>query len=216
MTSGASDTALLLQRWHRGDREALNALLERNLPWLGTYVHRRLSPALRRRAETDDFIQAVVVQFLTYAPRFVVASRAQFRALLARVVENDLRDEQDRYATQRRTLAEHRPLSTDSVYVLGRRGERVRRPSEIAELREWEGWVRLAQEFITPNDRELIVSHEIDGVTFPQLASRLGISEDAARMRFNRALKRLAQTVELLQAGKIARALKSTGAKDEA
>ncbi|MCK5940757.1 MAG: hypothetical protein KAI24_02210 [Planctomycetes bacterium] len=95
MTSDPEQTAQLLERWHGGDRGALDELLRRNLDWVKGYVRRRLGGQLRKKEETVDVVQDAGVDILTYGPRFVVPDRDRFRALLGRMVENNLRDRRD-------------------------------------------------------------------------------------------------------------------------
>src|SRR5262245_11241046 len=155
MNPEESPTTVLLRRWHAGDEDAVRELLERHLPWIRAHVQRRLGPALRRAGETGDYVQEALLEFLRYGPRFVVSEDHRLRGLLARIVENVLRDEHDRYAARRRARARERPLPSDSVLDLDAACDPVTRPSEVAERREWEAWVRLALELLDPEDREV-------------------------------------------------------------
>ncbi len=199
----STDTAQLLERWHAGDRSALDILLERDLPWIREQVRRRLGPLLRARAETDDYLDEAVVDVLRYAPRFLISDRAQFRALLARIVENTLRDESDRWHACRRALHRERPLPGDSALTLHAAAGAPPRPSEVAQKEEWEGWVRLGLEFLDTDDRQVILMRNWDDLPFAEIAARLAVSEDAARMRFHRAVAHLAARVTDLRAGRL-------------
>jgi RNA polymerase sigma-70 factor (ECF subfamily) len=198
------DTVQLLRRWHGGDRKALDALLERDLPWIRERVRRRLGPLLKAKGETEDFVQDAVLEVLRYAPPFVLGDRAQFRALLARIAENVLRDRHDRYAALRRALHRERPLPAGADLDLGPPCDSSLRPSRMAERGEWERWVRLGLELLDPDERELVLLREWDGLRFPEIGARLGVSEDAARMRFHRALAHLADRILRLRSGRVA------------
>jgi len=195
-------TTQLLRKWQEGDRAALDSLLVRDLPWIQERVRRRLGPLLRARAETDDFVQEAVAEVLRYAPRFTISDRSHFRALLARIVENVLRDQHDRFRAYRRALHRERPLPPDTELSLDAPRGSVERPSEAAERSEWEAWVRLALELVDPEDRLAILMRNWDGLSFVEMGKRLEISEDAARMRFHRALARLAEEVHRLRSGR--------------
>jgi DNA-directed RNA polymerase specialized sigma24 family protein len=52
-----------------------------------------------------------------------------------------------------------------------------------------------------------------DGLSFGDVGERLGIAEDAARMRFQRALGRLARLVQRLRAGELQKVLAEGGAR---
>ena len=70
MQDRPSETRLLLGRWHGGDRSALDALLERDLPWIRQHVRRRLGANLRARMDSADVVQEAMVEFLRHAPPF--------------------------------------------------------------------------------------------------------------------------------------------------
>lgn len=194
-------TEVLLQRWHAGERRALDELIGRDLEWIRARVRARLGNALRLRGETQDYVHDALIEVLRYGPRFVTANRAQFRSLLARIVENVLRDKNDHHAAQRRDLARERPLPTDSVLQLCGGSSPVTRPSEAAMRAEREAWVRLALELLEPDDRKVILLRQHDGLSFAEVGARLGVSENTARMRFQRALPRLAHRAESLAQG---------------
>src|ERR1041385_3859003 len=151
-----SETVLLLRRWHAGDRGALDLLLERDLAWVRERVRRRLGPLLRAKAQTDDFVQDAVVEVLRYAPRFEVADRSQFRALLARIVENVLRDEHDRFSAKRRAIRRELPFPAGEE-DRGPADDSSLRPSRLAEREEWESCIRFALALLDQEDREVVL-----------------------------------------------------------
>jgi DNA-directed RNA polymerase specialized sigma24 family protein len=157
MDQADSRTMELLQRWHGGDREALDELIERDLPWIQQHVRRRLGPMLRARGETVDYVQDAMIEVLEYGPKFVSASQSRFRAMIARIVENTLRDQHDWFKAKRRAMSREQPLPSDSVlHIDGRHGE-ITRPSQNAVKAERESYVRLALELLEPDDRKVIM-----------------------------------------------------------
>jgi RNA polymerase sigma-70 factor (ECF subfamily) len=197
----ADSVAALLERWHAGDRAALDALLAQHLPWLRRYVQARLGPALRARGETVDFVQEAMVDLLRYAPQFVVGDADRFRGLLARIVENNLRDADDWFAAKRRALSRETALPNDSVLHLDPTASTVTRPSQHAERAESRNWILLALEFMDPEDRKVIVLRQWEELSFAEIGAQMGIGESGARMRFQRALPKLARAVEDLSRG---------------
>jgi len=194
-------TSQFLEQWHGGDRQALDALLERHLPWLLQQAHRKLSPLLRRKAETVDYVQDAMVQFLRFAPRFVVSNETAFRALLWKIVENTLLNKYDWYTARRREIARERPLPSDTILSLDPPRDSVRSPSRSAEYHEQEAWLRLGLEFLEPDDREVIVLRKWDNLKFAEIATRFGLSLSGARMKHNRALRKLGDIVWSLRSG---------------
>ena len=115
MTESPDETVVLLRRWHQGDQRALAVLVERELPWMRNYVHGRLGQLLRARGETDDYVQEAMLHVLRYGPRFVTDNRDAFRRLLARIVENSLRDMADWHAAERLAPRPERPVPPQSI-----------------------------------------------------------------------------------------------------
>ena len=208
-------TLELLRRWNGGDERALHELVERDLGWLQGYVRRRLGAVLRRAGETQDFVHDAMVDVLRYGPRFLVADRDQFRGLVARIVENTLRDRAEHLRAGKRDVLREQAFPSDSVVALDPSLRPVTRPSEAAALEETRAVTRLALELLEPDDRRLILLREYQGLTFADAAQKMGCSLKAAQMRWPRALARLARKIEELYRGELGRAL-AQAAQEEA
>ncbi len=206
MTPGDAPTGELLQRWYAGDKKALDDLLQQHLPWIRDQVHRRLGGALREKADTGDIVQDSILQFLKYGPRFLMTNGKQFRALLARIVENVLRDKHDFFMARRRQMAREQPLPTDTVLSLDPPMANVESPSAVMQRREEEAWIRMALELLAPEDRMIIIKRDWDRSSFKEVGDELHITEAAAQMRYHRALVRLTVKVGALRRGQIDRA----------
>lgn len=196
-------TPLLLERWHRGDETALADLVTLHLPWLGGHVERRLGRFLRQHGESGDYLNEAVADFLRYAPRFQVRDAAQFRSLLARVVENTLRDRNDWFRRKRRNLAQNAALPSESVLALDPALQRSTTPSRVADRAETRDWVRLGLELLDAEDRKIILDREYEDRSFVDIGHDIGLSANAVRMRWVRAVARLAEVLRELRAGRI-------------
>ena len=204
MTEDSNATIQLLGRWHAGASEALNELLERDLPWIRKKVHFRLGEGLRRKTESVDIVQDAMVEVLRYCPRFTMSSREQFRGLMAQIIENVLRGKHNWFEAQRRQLAREKPLPSDSVVNLDPPAEAsVATPSLEASRSEREARVRIAIELLDADDREVLVLRQWKGMSFSEIGELLELSEDAARMRFHRTLPKLAMKMRCLESGDI-------------
>ncbi len=195
-------TIQLLNRMHGGDREALGVLLQRNLPAIRAMVRGKLGAALRKKEQTEDIVQQTMVEFLRYGPRFTIENEVVFRALMGKIALNVLRGRADWYQALRRKAARERPLS-DSVIDLEPVDSSVPTPDSDLQRQERDGFVRLALELLEPEDRDVLVLREIEELPFSAIGEQLGISPDAAKMRYYRALPRLAETYRSLQCGGI-------------
>ncbi|MEQ8766944.1 MAG: RNA polymerase sigma factor [Planctomycetota bacterium] len=194
-------TRVLLSRWHRGDAGALDGLLARDLNWIQAHVRRRLGWKLRQKAETNDIIQEAVLEFLRYGPRFIISNRAHFRALLSQIVENVLRHQNRWFTRRRRDMGREESIPDESVLDLDGSGQD--RPSVVAQKNEQEQWLRLGLELLDPEDQKVLVLRNWDDRSFAEIGAELGIAEDAARMRYNRALPKLAYKIRDIREGRL-------------
>jgi RNA polymerase sigma-70 factor (ECF subfamily) len=199
MTDSVIEAQVLLV--HRGDAAALQQLVADHLPWIEAHVRRRLSGFVRRDGDTHDFVQEALVEVLRDGPRFVVGSPVGFRALLARIVENNLRDRARHLRRERRDVRRDRELPADSVLMLDAPARSITEPPAQAERQERAAWLRLALELLSPEDREVLRLREWEGLSFVEVGALLSLGEEAARKRYVRALPRLAQKLELLRRG---------------
>jgi len=151
--------------------------------------------------ESSDIVQDAALQCLQDAPRFVISEERQFRGLLAKIVENVLRDKNDWYAAKRREIARQKPLPSDTVLNLDQSIGTVTTPSQAAQQNEEEAWIRLGMEFLDPDAREVLTLRQWDGLSFAEIGISLGISEAAAWMCHSRAVGKLARTVGWLRRG---------------
>ncbi len=196
-----NDTTLYLSRWHGGDRSALEHLLKRDMPWIAAFVQKRLGPKLQQKADADDYLQDVLVEVLRYCPMFMVQGREQFRALIGRIAESVLCNHADYFSARRRDMDRESVLPRDSVLDLRSGTLTGTRPSQIAMRHEEEASLRIGLELLEPDDRRIVLLRDWDGVPYDKIGKEFGISEDAARMRHNRALERLLRRVEELGGG---------------
>lgn len=202
MGANVPNTTELLARWRTGDDAALHELLDQHLPWIREYVRQRLGPVLRAREEPNDVVQDALVEFLRYGPRFELQNEAHLRFLLARIAENVLRDKHDFHSRQRRQASrEVAGAPEDHENALGAALRPSEEPHVVVERRQWRAWVRLSLDLLDPADREVLVLRQWDGLEFAQIGERLSLSADAAKMRFHRAVPKLAERIEQLQRG---------------
>jgi len=170
-----------------------------HLSWVRVHVRKRLGPLLRRKAETNDIVQDAMVQFLRYGPSVLVSDSRHFRALIVKIVENSLRNKYDWFTARRRAISRENPLPPDTVLHLDPPHDSVDRPSQLAQRHEHEAWVRLGLELIDLEGSEIIILRQWDNLSYAAIGERLGISAEAARARYGRAVMRLAEEVGKLR-----------------
>jgi RNA polymerase sigma factor (sigma-70 family) len=196
-------TPLLLEQWHRGDDKALAALVALHLPWLRCHIEQRLGGFLRQNGEADDCLQDAMLDFLRDAPRFQVRDGVHFRGLLVRVVENTLRAKNDWFRARRADLGRNAALPTERVLALDPSLQRSATQSRDATKAEVRDWVRLGLELLQAEDRKIILAREYEDRSFIDIGAELGMSANAVRMRWVRAVARLAEVMQELRAGRL-------------
>jgi RNA polymerase sigma-70 factor (ECF subfamily) len=207
MYRGNTETMHSLRLWYRGDQIGLDTLIERHLPWIREQVRRRMGPILRQKADTADYVQDAMVEFLRYGPKVLISDENHFQALIIRIVENSLRQNYDWFTAKRRAISKERPLPSDTVLNLDRPNDAVKTPSAEAQRHEREAWIRLGMELLDPKDQEILILQKWENLSFVEIGKRLNLSTDAARMRHNRAVDRLTEKVQLLRSGDLPKVL---------
>jgi len=178
----------LLERAREGSSEALGALLARCGERLLSLIRLRLGPRLRERVEPRDVLQATLLKALEAFGRFEGRETASLMAWLARIAENEVRDQADFHGRQRRDAARQVPLEDAPESALVERARSL--TSRIALDQRMERLER-ALETLLPEQREVIVLRRLHEMSYPEIATRLGRSADACRMLFTRAMTAL-------------------------
>src|SRR4030095_5467615 len=94
-----------------------------------------------------------------------------------------------------------RAIPGSTILALEAASHRPETPSKTLERAEREEWVRLALQVVDEETRRVIVLHEWNGRTFTEIGAELEITEDAARMRYHRAVARLSRTLATIPRG---------------
>lgn len=187
MTPPSTD---LLDRARRGDGEAVEALVGRLGPRLLGLVRLRLGRSLRRRVESRDVVQEVLLKAWTGLDRFEGDGSSTLMGWLGRIAENEIRDlaafhgRHRRDAKQEVALPEREALGKDL---------RDRARSVTSRLVWSERAERLEQAFeeLEEEPREVVVLRRFEELSYPEIGERLGKSADACRMMYARAMARV-------------------------
>lgn len=169
-------------------------LVQENLGWAVEYVRRRLQPEMRGDADSLDFVQEAILS-LHRGPALEVKSESEFRALLSRVLDNDLRDRHRYLHRQCRDVRRAAGGASDTLFQHDPPAHSITSPSMSVDRSEREAWIRLALEFLSPEDRQVLRLREWEELSFEEIGKQLGVSADAARVRYHRALPKLARKV---------------------
>ena len=162
-------------------------------------MRKRRGAALRRHGETMDDFQELMLRALRYSPRFLCANRRQFRGLLARMIENLVTDRARSLSSRRHEV--HLESISGSQLSLAAGTTKATGPVDAAARNEDIAWMRFGLEFLGDADRDVVWQRQFEERSFVEIAVATNSTQDAVRMRFQRALLRLATIVQRLHAG---------------
>jgi RNA polymerase sigma-70 factor (ECF subfamily) len=179
-------TIELVVRARSGDRQAVEALLQRSVPQLKRWAHGRLPPAARNNLDTGDLVQETVLHVLrrldTFQPHHVGAMQAYLR----QSVINRIRDEV-------RRIGRH-PASCELPDDMA---SEEPSPEEQAVKAEAVSRYHEALGALISRDRQLVVARIEAQWSYDEIATHFALSTpDAARMAVARALRRLMDSVK--------------------
>ncbi len=175
----------------RGERAAIDALVERYLPALRAFVRLRAG-GLRQRESSSDLVQSTCREVLEHAGRFRFASEAGFKRWLFATALRKIGDRQRRYLAQKRSVRrEERQPQTTALEVLACY-QTFCTPSRQAIAREELARIEDAFDQLPEDQREVIALAKVVGLSRTEIATQMGRSEGAVRVLLHRALVRLA------------------------
>lgn len=189
-------TQVLVEQVRQGDEDALQELCRRYQRRVLAAVRLRLGAGLRRKLESRDIVQEVMIDALRHVRTFDFKTEGAFLHYLNRVVINKIRDEADRWNAQKRNVGREVSLgkarSSGSENPLDSLEDRmVPTPSKIVSLREDLGLLERAVDCLgreSEDHRDLIIAVKLEGKSYAEIAEEKGISVDAVRMRVKRAV----------------------------
>ena len=186
-------TTSVLARAKAGSTGALDALYARCAPRLLALIRLRMGRSLRAKLESRDILQATLLKSFQQIRELRGADSASLMAWLARIAENEIRDQADFHGRRRRDAAREAALDDEAVQVAAQ----MRSPLSGAILTEQAERLEAAIETLAPDHREIILLRKFEERPFADIAQRLGRSEDACRMLLARAMAAL--TIKLAE-----------------
>jgi RNA polymerase sigma-70 factor (ECF subfamily) len=175
----------------RGDREALGQALSSFRNYLLLMARDGLEPWLAAKGGASDLVQDTFIRAHRSFGGFRGRSEAEWRGWLRAILVRRLAHHRRRYgATAKRRQAMEVPVSRqDEMSPVSREPTPSR---ELVRL-EREAALLAAVERLPEAYCEVVLWHHRDRLTFEEVGRRRGISAEAARKRWARALFRLKQ-----------------------
>jgi RNA polymerase sigma-70 factor (ECF subfamily) len=179
------ETRVLLEQARAGSPEALNDLYARVASRLLAIIRLRLGSSLRERLESRDILHSVLLRSFQRIGQFQGQDGATLMGWLARMAENEIRDQADFHRRQRR---DHR-----ADVALGEEGSPpvpAHARSIVTQLIADERAARLERAIaaLSPEHQEVILLRKLEELSWNEVAARMGRTEDACRMLLARAM----------------------------
>jgi RNA polymerase sigma-70 factor (ECF subfamily) len=192
----ADKTRQLVALAKGGDETALNRLCDVYAERVRWIVRLRMGKALRSKLESMDVVQDVLVSALKDLGDFTYENEGDFLRWLSRIAENTLRDNVDRWHAGKRDIRrEVRPDNHGPSSAGASPGIRdpiaATTPSMIVSRQEELEALARALDTLKPEYREAIVLTKIEGLSYREIARRLGKSDEAVRKLVSRGMSML-------------------------
>jgi RNA polymerase sigma-70 factor (ECF subfamily) len=174
------------------DMATLGKLLEEHRPRLSAMVRRRIDPALAVRIDPEEILSEAFLHACRKWSNYHKRPTMTPYAWLYRIVLDCLIDAWRREVRPRRDHRRDMPWPERSSIQLGLHlVASGTTPSEAAGREELRERVRLLMENLAEQHQEILWMRHYDQLSFKEAATVLGVSENAATVRYARALRRL-------------------------
>jgi RNA polymerase sigma-70 factor (ECF subfamily) len=196
MSNASADPDDLLRRARAGDGVALGQLLELYRNYLGLLARLQLGRRLQGKVDPSDLVQEAFLAGHRDFAQFRGHTEGELVGWLRQILASALLSLGRRYAgTQRRDVRRERALAAEleqSSQMLDRGliAEQST-PSEQAARRERAVLLADALGRLSDDHREVMILRHLEGLSFPELAERMGRSVEAVKKLWIRALAQL-------------------------
>lgn len=198
MSSSERDYAAEIAAARRGEPAALDSLFARNLPPLVAFIRAHAGKALAARESAADIAQSVFREVLQDADRIALPGEGAFRNWLYMQATRKVLDRAKFHGRERRDAAREVPMPApgSAADALLADHATIASPSQHAIAREdLERFADAVQE-LPDAQRDAVTMSRVLGLSYPQVAEQLGISEAAVRGLVARGLAALSSVLD--------------------
>jgi RNA polymerase sigma-70 factor (ECF subfamily) len=193
----SEETRALLDRAAAGDATAAGDLLAHHRAALRGFVELHLEPALRARVDPSDVVQEAHADMARQLSDYLARRPMPFHLWARKAAYNRLLNARRDHRAARRDVRREAADPDQSSLVLARSIiDPGPSPSEAAEAREAAAQMAAAVAQLDEADREVLLMRQVERLPYEEVACLLGVTAEAARQRYGRALIRLRRLVE--------------------
>lgn len=185
--------AALLQHAQEGSSAAIGSLLEAARGYLLLQAEQQLPHALRAKVGASDIVQETALDAHRAFPGFRGTTQEEWYAWLRAILQNNVTDAVRRFeGAQKRAAGREASINVvvdrSGIAVLPAGGK----APDLSAIRREDAAMLTGVLTRVPDDyRTVLRLRYWEGLTFPEIAGRMGRSEEAARKLWYRALARL-------------------------
>jgi RNA polymerase sigma-70 factor, ECF subfamily len=191
------DTDHLLRNAAAGDTVAIETLLERHRKRLRRMIALRLDDRLSARIDASDVVQEALADAARKLADYALARPLPFYPWLHRLAAERLAEVHRRHRRSKaRSVAREEADAFawpdgSAQLMVDRLAANDTTPSHALLRDEQRRHLLAALQELAPIDREVLMMHYLEELSFPEIAAILAIGEGAAKMRHLRALRRI-------------------------
>jgi RNA polymerase sigma-70 factor, ECF subfamily len=203
-TPGDHRADSLLSAAREGDQQQLGRLLTLYRNYLTILATTQLDARLRKRVSPSDVVQEAMLGATRDFSKFRGQSERELLAWLRQILINCLHHAYDTHVQAGRRDVRREVSLDDMNGAMNRSVTRLagvlpdKGPSPSAPAHERERAVTIADRLarLRPDDRDVIVLRNLQGLSFEEVAERMGRKPGAVRMLWLRAIDRFRQVYE--------------------
>ena len=189
------DPERMIAEARRGDSGTLGQLLELYRRYLAILARVQIGRRLQAKIDPADLVQETFLQAHRMFAQFQGTTEGEFMSWLRQILVSKLANLVRHYATRARDVRLERDLASEldrSSHAMDRGlMTSTSSPSQRAARREQAVILADALEQL-PNDyREVMILHHLEGLTFPDVARRMGRTVNSVEKLWARGLVRL-------------------------
>jgi RNA polymerase sigma-70 factor (ECF subfamily) len=186
----------LLELARGGSRDAVGRLLEAYRPYLLLVANQSLPAQLGAKVAASDLVQETCVDVHLHFARFVGSTEEEWRAWLRGILRNNVGDAVRMFTAEKRDLSREERLGTGEE--AGECGAVARdlSPSGEAAQHEQDLSLERAVGMLPTHYREVLRLRNQEGLAFEEIGQRLGVTAEAARKLWSRAVRQLQGLLE--------------------
>lgn len=200
-------TERLLDAARDGDTSAINELIQRHRGPIRRLVEMRLDRKVQRRVDVSDVVQDVMIEATGRLDRYLDDPVMAFHLWLRQIAWDRIIDTYRRHrVSAKRNMDREQPMSVprgpdeSTMELAVQLCDPNMTPAAAATQREIADQVELVLQDLPDQDREIILMRHYEHLTNLEVAQVLKLNPPAASMRYLRAIRRLRELMEELEA----------------